>query len=614
MFVRDASVAVGGFTLCSHGALSPCSRAPATIPSSEGNKGRVTRVRVDVSVIVGDASVAVGPPPILYHVSRGLSGLGATPENLRGLSKGLCLTTLHAMAKKATSPAAKVVRESPDPAPKPTAGPAKPSSLVDTRVIWCGDCLEQLKKLPDACVDLIYIDPPFNSNRNYEVFWGETKEKRSFDDRHASTQAYIEFMRPRCVELHRVLKLAGSFYYHCDWHASHYVKVMLDQIFGENQFQSEIVWKRSSAHSDSTSYGANHDTIFFYTAGKEWTWNKQFTPYSEDYLEQNYRYKDETGRHFRVSDMTANKPGGDVSYEWTTPDGRKAKPYKGRFWAYSKEKMKQMETAGLIYYRTTGMPMLKHYLDEMPGVPLQTFWDDIKPVISGSEERLGYPTQKPLALLERIIKASSNENDIVLDAFCGCGTALVAAQKLKRQWMGIDISPTSCRVMAKRLRDVCGMKEDEALWKIGRGFVVRGLPWTVEKLREIPPFEFENWAVIALGGIPNVTKVGDMGIDGRIFPVSAAPARVGKETGHLEFMDVWYPIQVKQKDKVGRPDVDQFEAVMTREDRTKGFFIAFDYSSDALTEIDRFFKKSGKAIIPLTVREILDEQIAKKLA
>jgi hypothetical protein len=191
---------------------------------------------------------------------------------------------------------------------------------------------------------------------------------------------------------------------------------------------------------------------------------------------------------------------------------------------------------------------------------------------------------------------------------------LVAAQKLKRQWIGIDISPTSCRVMAKRLRDVCGMKEDEALWKIGRGFVVRGLPWTEEKLREIPPFEFENWAVIALGGIPNVTKVGDMGIDGRIYPVSAAPARVGKETGHLEFMDVWYPIQVKQKDKVGRPDVDQFEAVMTREDRTKGFFIAFDYSSDALTEIDHFFKKSGKAIIPLTVREILDEQIAKKLA
>ena len=281
-----------------------------------------------------------------------------------------------------------------------TAAPGKagkPSALLDTRVIYCGDNLDQLKKLPPQCVDLIYIDPPFNSNRNYEVFWGETKEKRAFEDRHESTRAYIDYMRPRCVELARVLKPTGSFYYHCDWHASHYVKVMLDQIFGENNFQNEIVWKRSSAHSDSKRYGANHDTVFFYTGGgKEWVWNKMFTPYADEYVLQNYRYKDESGRVFRVSDMTANKPGGDVSYEWTTPDGKKVLPYKGRYLAYSKEKMKEMEDKGQIYYRTTGMPMLKHYLDEMPGVSLQTFWDDIKPVISGSDERLGYPTQKPL--------------------------------------------------------------------------------------------------------------------------------------------------------------------------------------------------------------------------
>ena len=130
--------------------------------------------------------------------------------------------------------------------------PGKPSSLLDTRVVYCGDCLEQLQNLPDQCVDLIYIDPPFNSNRNYEVFWGETKEKRAFEDRHASTQAYIDYMRPRCVELARVLKKTGSFYYHCDWHASHYVKVMLDQILGENNFQTEIVWKRTTAHSDTS--------------------------------------------------------------------------------------------------------------------------------------------------------------------------------------------------------------------------------------------------------------------------------------------------------------------------------------------------------------------------
>ncbi|MBE3040071.1 MAG: restriction endonuclease [Chloroflexi bacterium] len=496
--------------------------------------------------------------------------------------------------------------------PAPAAG--KPSPLIDTRVIYCGDNLEQLRKLPDACIDLIYIDPPFNSNRNYEVFWGETREKRAFEDRHASTQAYIEFMRPRCVELARVLKKTGSFYYHCDWHASHYVKVMLDQIFGENQFQSENVWRRTKAHNDSKRYGANHDTVFFYSKSNVWTWNVQYTPYSPDYLEQNYRYKDADGRVFRVSDMTANKPGGDVSYDWTTPSGQKVKPYKGRYWAYSKENMAAMEAKGLIFYRKTGMPMLKHYLDEMPGVPLQTFWDDVSPIISGSEEGLGYPTQKPLALLERIIKASSNPNDIVLDAFCGCGTAIVAAENLGRQWIGIDVSPTACRVMAKRLRDVCGLKEDEKLWKIGRGFVVRGLPWSVDQLHKLPPFEFENWAVIALGGIPNKAQVGDMGIDGRIYPVSSLPRTSGEAVGELAFMDVWYPIQVKQKEKVGRPDIDQFEAVMTREKRTKGFFIAFDYSSDALTEIDAFFRRSGTSIIALTVKDILDEQIARKLA
>lgn len=486
--------------------------------------------------------------------------------------------------------------------------------VLDTRVIYCGDNLEQLKKLPEACIDLIYIDPPFNSNRNYEVFWGETKEKRSFEDRHASTQAYIEFMRPRCVELARVLKKTGSFYYHCDWHASHYVKVMLDQVFGENNFQNEIVWRRTKAHNDPKRYGANHDTIFFYTGPNDWKWNRQYTPYTQEYLDQNYRYEDEKGRRFRVSDMTANKPGGDTSYEWKTPDGRAVRPYKGRYWAYSKDKLKQFDAAGLIYYRTTGMPMMKHYMDEMPGVPLQTFWDDIQPVISGSEERLGFPTQKPLALLERIIKSSTETNHIVLDAFCGCGTALVAAQNLERQWIGIDISPTACRVMAKRLRDVCKLPEDESAWRRGEGFVVRDLPWTEKQLRAIPPFEFENWAVIALGGIPNKAQVGDMGIDGRIYPLSAMPQKSGKAAGELDFMDEWYPIQVKQTDRVGRPEIDQFETAMLRAKRKKGFFVGFDFSSDAMTEIDGFFRRQHAVIVPLTVREILDERLAQKLA
>ena len=160
--------------------------------------------------------------------------------------------------------------------------PAKPSALLDTRVIYCGDNLDQLGKLPEACVDLIYIDPPFNSNRNYEVFWGETREKRSFEDRHESTKAYIDYMRPSCIELHRVLKKTGSFYYHCDWHASHYVKQMLDQIFGENQFINEIVWKRSDAKSDvgqgAKHFGRVHDSIFYYAGSDTYTFNPKFTP------------------------------------------------------------------------------------------------------------------------------------------------------------------------------------------------------------------------------------------------------------------------------------------------------------------------------------------------
>jgi hypothetical protein len=272
---------------------------------------------------------------------------------------------------------------------------------------------------------------------------------------------------------------------------------------------------------------------------------------------------------------------------------------------------------GRVLLREDGRPRKRCrivFLNELPGVSLQSWWGDIKPVAGGALERLGYPTQKPLPLLERIIKASSNENDIVLDAFCGCGTALVASQNLGRQWIGIDTSPTACRVMAKRLRDVCRMQEDEKLWRAGRGFVVRDLPWSEKQLRIIPPFEFENWAVIALGGIPNKAQVGDMGIDGRIYPVSSMPAKSGKAAGELDFMDAWYPIQVKQKDKAGRPDIDMFEAAMMRENRTKGFFVSFEFSSDAMREVDSFFRREHRVIIPLTVREILDETIAQKLA
>jgi DNA modification methylase len=518
------------------------------------------------------------------------------------------------MAKKAAKPrktTKKASAEVPEKAvvaalSAPVPG-GKPSSLLDTRVIYCGDCLEQLKNLPDACVDLIYIDPPFNSNRNYEVFWGETKEKRSFDDRHASTQAYIDYMRPRCVELARVLKETGSFYYHCDDHASHYVKVMLDQIFGHNQFQNEIVWQRTGARGDGYAWNQLHDTLFLYGKASEITFHRQFQEYDEEYLATKYRYKDGDGRKYRLDNMTSPNPRPNMMYEWKGH----ASPQKG--WRYSKETMAELDAAGRIWYPKdkAKRPQLKRYLDEMKGVAMGSVWTDIAPVNSQAQERLGYPTQKPLALLERIVAASSNPNDIILDAFCGCGTALEAAQNLGRQWIGIDVSPTACRVMAKRLRDVCRLPENEKLWRVGRGFVVRDLPWTIAKLREIPPFEFENWAVIALHGVPNKVQVGDMGIDGRIFPVGTKPT----DTDGM-FADDWFPIQVKQSDKVGRPDIDAFEAVMEREGeggRQRGFFVAFGYSTDAERECAAFHKRTGRIIKLLTVQEILDEEHVQKM-
>jgi DNA modification methylase len=425
----------------------------------------------------------------------------------------------------------------------------RPSSLIDTRVIYCGDNLDQLRKQPDSCIDLIYIDPPFNSNRNYEVFWGETKEKRSFEDRHESTQAYIEFMRPRCVELARVLKETGSFYYHCDWHASHYIKVMLDQIFSENNFQNEIVWVYQTGGASKQRYARKHDVILFYSKSGKFTFN---------------------------------------SDEIREPRTEKS--------------MKRAQNP--IGARITA--------DDTDKLPTDVF--QIPALNPMAKERLGYPTQKPIALLDRIIKASSNPNDVVLDAFCGCGTALVSAQNLGRQWIGIDMSPTACLVMAKRLRNICRLHEGENYWQSGNGFVVRDLPWTEKQLRAIPPFEFENWAVIALGGIPNKVQVGDMGIDGRIYPVSSMPKKSGKKAGELDFMDEWYPIQVKQKDKAGRPDIDMFETAMMRENRKKGFFVSFEFSSDALREVDAFFRREHRIIVPFTVKEILDERIAQKLA
>src|SRR5258708_10409397 len=363
---------------------------------------------------------------------------------------------------------------------------------ITENTLFYGDNLLILREhIPSESVDLIYLDPPFNSSRSYNVLFKDEHGTESeaqmtaFEDTWhwnlAAEQTYTELlteapdnvaqmieslrgfigdnqmmaylvmMAVRLVELHRVLKPTGSLYLHCDPTASHYLKIILDTIFEPQNFRSEIIWKRSSAHSDTKQgrklHGHIHDVIFFYTKSDKWTWNPPYTDYDPEYIEDFYRHIEEgTGRRYRLSDLTAAKLGGDTSYEW-----KGVKPYKGRYWAYSKENMEQFDREGRLYYSKTGMPAYKRYLDEMPGVPLQDVWTDVRPIGASAAERLGYPTQKPEELLERIIQSSSNPGDSILDPFCGCGTAIVAAQKQERKWIGIDITHLSIALQKYRL-------------------------------------------------------------------------------------------------------------------------------------------------------------------
>lgn len=430
--------------------------------------------------------------------------------------------------------------------------------MIETNVIYCGDNLEVLPKyIPDESIDLIYIDPPFNSSRNYEVFWGEAQERRAFEDRFGDAMHYLEWMRPRIRELYRVLEPAGSFYYHCDWHACHYVKVELDRIFGFNNFRNELVWHYTGRRMEtSNKFNCKHDVILFYGKTDETRIRNYPTePYSrEGYLTMKKQevHVDENGR------------------EWIWGHAGKGKSH---------------------HYRI--------YIDEVTrkGRAVDDVWN-IPIINTSAKERLGYPTQKPLALLERIIKASSDQGQVVLDAFCGCGTTLEAAAKFGRRWIGIDFSPTACRVMAQRLESRLGLKQDQ-------DFILKDMPKTKDQLRRMPHFEFENWAVVALGGIPNKVKVGDYGIDGKLYLADVQKEHKGD---FFETLDRWYPIQVKQMDRVGRPDIDKFETAMRRDKRLKGYFVAFGFSQDAMREIKRANSAEGLDIVPVLVEEILEHE------
>jgi DNA modification methylase len=420
--------------------------------------------------------------------------------------------------------------------------------------LYYGDNLDVLRRyISDESIDLVYLDPPFNSARNYNVLFAEQDGSRAaaqiqaFEDTwrwdasasatfHEVVEAggkvsevlqafrlflgdndmlaYLTMMAPRLVELRRVLKETGSLYLHCDPTASHYLKLLLDAVFGPAMFRNEIVWKRSDAHNDGKQgaqrYGRVHDTLLFYTKTASWTWNSTYTPLPESTKDTWYRNVEEaTGRRYNKADLTAAKAGGDTKYPWNG-----VMPPAGRYWAYSREKMEQMDAEGRLIYSSSGRPYMKRYLDESKGVSLQDLWDDISMLrgISGSGERLGYPTQKPIALLERIIEVSSHEGDIVLDPFCGCGTSIAAAQKLNRRWIGIDVTHLAITLIKTRLRD---------MYDKAANFEVIGEPTTVqdaEELAHTDPYQFQWWALGLVDARPVEQKKGaDKGIDGRLY-------------------------------------------------------------------------------------------------
>ncbi len=347
------------------------------------------------------------------------------------------------------------------------------------KTIWTGDNLDILRGMNSECVDLIYLDPPFNSNQNYAAPVGSKAAGAAFKDTwtlsdldvawmgliadeqpaianllHTTSlthgkgmQSYLTMMAVRLMEMRRVLKETGSIYLHCDPTASHYLKLLMDAVFGSGRFQNHITWRRTTAHSDSIRYGSNADHLLFYAKGEVWTWTSQYQDYDEKYKAR-FRFKDPDGRAWSDDNLTAKGlSGGGYEYE-----------YKGAIslWRVPLETMQRLDAEGRLHFTSRGGIRRKRYLDEMKGRSVQALWDDIDPINSQAKERTGYPTQKPLALLERIIRASSNEGDWVLDPFAGCATACVAAENLGRKWVGIDLSAKAVELVNMRLQQTMG--------------------------------------------------------------------------------------------------------------------------------------------------------------
>jgi DNA modification methylase len=445
-----------------------------------------------------------------------------------------------------------------------------------------GDCLEVLKTIDSETIDLIYIDPPFFSNRTYEVIWGDKGEIRSFEDRFSGgIEHYISWLKERIQEMHRLLKPTGSIFVHCDWHANAEIKVfILNKVFTSNNFRSEITWKRTVPKGNSKTLANNTDTLFWYSKHKStFTFNPIYFPVDDP---QHYRHKDEKGRIYQ--DTSLDAPAKGYLYEW-----------KGitKQWRCSLEKMQEYEKNDLLYYTKSGVARFKRFLEEQNGRALDNFWADIPPVNSQANERIGYPTQKPEKLLDRIIKICSNEGDTILDCFVGGGTTIAVADKLNRNWIGIDQSVQAVKVTEFRLN-----KQQDLF---SQPFSVFLHKYDYDTLRYKDAFEFETWIVGQFGGLANSKQRGDLGLDGRT-----------REN---------QPIQVKRSDNIGRNVIDNFHSAVMRYDKSLyeknklenkpvGFVIAFSFGKGAIQEVARLKVEEQIIIELVTVETIVP--IAKK--
>ena len=481
--------------------------------------------------------------------------------------------------------------------------------------LYYGDNLPILRDyVPDESVDLVYLDPPFNSNASYNVLFKEQSREASSAQIQAFTDtwewtleaertfrqevvenprtprsvvemvsairqfigsntmmAYLVMMAPRLVELRRVLKPTGSIYLHCDPTASHYLKLLMDAVFGKENYRNEITWKRTPTvkgnfGQGSKLWGQATDTLLFYTKNNDYVFNQPFGPYSKEYIDKSYRHVEpETGRRYRLVSMIG--PGGAAK-------GNPQYEVMGvtRYWRYSEARMQKLICLGLVVQSRPGaVPHRKYYLDEGRGVPIQSLWDDIGNLQASATERLGYPTQKPQALLERVIQASSNPGDVVLDPFCGCGTAIAAAHKLDRQWIGIDVTHLAVALMKNRLKTAFNILP-------GRDYQVVGEPVDVGSARALADqdrYQFQFWAMSLLEALPREQgkKGADRGIDGVVYFLDGPKRTTQKAI-----------VQVKSG-RVSSPHVRDLKGTLDREKAALGLFITLEEpTKDMLTE------------------------------